>query len=96
MNKYQLKKQSAEQINKYQLMKLQRKGEDDKTIDLTDEIKPEMEKGLKPIIHKSIKQQFNDDSNQCLYGLIQLLLDKEVISNEEYLKYCLHIQSVKK
>lgn len=89
MNKYQLKKQSMEkEVNKYERIKLQRKGED-KPIELTDEIKP----GLKPIVYKSIKQQFNDDSNQCLYGLIQLLLDKQFITNEEYLKYCLHIQS---
>ena len=90
LNKYQLKKQSMEkEVNKYERIKLQRKGDDKQIIELTDEIKP----GLKPIIHKSIKQQFNDDSNQCLYGLVQLLLDKGLITNEEYLKYCLHIQS---
>ena len=63
---------------------------DESAIELTDEVKPDIfEKGLKPIIQKTVKQQFNDDSNKALYGLIQLLIEKQVITNDEYLEYCL-------
>lgn len=63
---------------------------DESAIELTDEVKPDIfEKGLKPIIQKTVKQQFNDDSNRALYGLIELLISKGVITNDEYLEYCL-------
>lgn len=61
---------------------------DESTIELTDEVKPIFEKGLKPIIQRTLKQQFNDESNDCLYGLIELLIQKGIISNDDYLTYC--------
>ena len=82
MNKFQLKKQSMESANKFQRAKLTRKGAD-------ETIKPDIfEKGLKPIVQQSIKMQFNEQSNDTLYGLIQLLIEKQVITNDEYLTYC--------